>query len=126
MACEGTVLRVEQGTSFARQITWEKPKVPADPNDPFEPVDLTGCEMLMQVRLEPGSPVIIELSTDDGQILITDALGGIFTMSLTPAETAALTPGWYKFDLLVTFPNTDVVRLLEGTFHVSPSVTVWP
>jgi hypothetical protein len=59
---------------------------------------------------------------------ITNAAGGIATISLTNTQTDALkAPGRYVYDVEISFvdsdANTIVERVLEGKIHVTPSVT---
>jgi len=55
---------------------------------------------------------------------ITGNSNGQITMSMTAANTAALTPGRYVFDLIITNSvDNSVTRVIEGTAIVLPSVT---
>lgn len=55
---------------------------------------------------------------------ITGNSNGQITMSMTAANTAALTPGRYVFDLIITNSvDKSVTRVIEGTAIVLPSVT---
>ena len=55
---------------------------------------------------------------------ITGNANGQITMSMTAANTAALTPGRYVFDLIITNSvDNSVTRVIEGTAIVLPSVT---
>lgn len=96
--------------------------------DPLEPWDLTGCTLRAQVRKYTGSPDLIAEIT----CTITDAAAGEVMLSLTAAQTAAIdAPGnsWkdakvYAWDLLLTTPSGKLIRLLNGSFAVSPRGTV--
>lgn len=55
---------------------------------------------------------------------ITGNANGQITLSMTAANTAALTPGRYVFDLIITNSvDNSVTRVIEGTATVLPSVT---
>jgi hypothetical protein len=55
---------------------------------------------------------------------ITGNANGQITLSMTAANTAALTPGRYVFDLVITNSvDNSVTRVIEGTAIVLPSVT---
>ena len=55
---------------------------------------------------------------------ITGNANGQITLSMTAANTAALTPGRYVFDLIITNSvDNSVTRVIEGTAIVLPSVT---
>lgn len=55
---------------------------------------------------------------------ITGNSNGQITLSMTAANTSALTPGRYVFDLVITNSvDNSVTRVIEGTAIVLPSVT---
>ena len=55
---------------------------------------------------------------------ITGNANGQITLSMTAANTAALTPGRYVYDLVITNSvDNSVTRVVEGTAVVLPSVT---
>jgi hypothetical protein len=85
-------------------------------------VNLTDYSAKMQVRAATDASVLVELSTDNGKIVITPALGKL-TLTLTSAQTTALTSGKYFYDLNLTAPDTTVTKILEGVFLVNDSVT---
>jgi hypothetical protein len=55
---------------------------------------------------------------------ITGNANGQITLSMSAANTAALTPGRYVYDLIITNSiDNSVTRVVEGTAVVLPSVT---
>jgi hypothetical protein len=117
MACGRTTYDTDlpQGATFTRTLTW-KTGVPATP------VNLAGYTARMQVRRAPGSPLIVELTTENGRITLGGAAGTI-DLSIDAATTAAITPALYSYDLeLVT--GATVYRLVEGKLNVTPNITV--
>lgn len=76
----------------------------------------------MQVRQFTDSAVTVELSTDNGKIVIAPGLGQI-NMTLTAAQTAALDANTYQYDLNLTDPSGNVYKILQGSFVVNNSVT---
>ena len=55
---------------------------------------------------------------------ITGNANGQITLSMTAANSAALTPGRYVYDLIITNSvDNAVTRVVEGTAVVLPSVT---
>lgn len=55
---------------------------------------------------------------------ITGNANGQITLSMTAANSAALTPGRYVYDLIITNSvDNSVTRVVEGTAVVLPSVT---
>ena len=56
--------------------------------------------------------------------IITGNANGQITLSMTAANSAALTPGRYVYDLIITNSvDNSVTRVVEGTAVVLPSVT---
>lgn len=86
-------------------------------------VDVTGYTAVMTVKYSPSSDTSITvLSTDNGRISV-GTTNGMFTLTLTAGQTAALAAGNYVYDLEVTAPDSTVTRLLEGGFIVYEGVT---
>jgi len=56
--------------------------------------------------------------------VVTGNANGEITLSMTAANTAALTPGRSVFDLLITAPTSGIkTRVVEGIIVISPGVT---
>jgi len=108
-------IAVYQGTTFQLSPIWKVDNLP---------VDLTGYTASMQVRqFVDSASVLVELSTANGKIVITSALGQI-NLTLTSSQTAALSPaGNYLYDLNLTSPGGYVYKILQGAFVVNASVT---
>lgn len=88
-------------------------------------VDLTGCVLKLQVRERIGAAaVLLELSTANGGIVLTDAANGYYALGLDAADTAAM--AWSKGigDLEITFADGTVRRVWRAKFVVSPEVTL--
>ena len=54
---------------------------------------------------------------------ITNATGGVVTISLTATATNALKAGRYVYDVEITSPTSVVTRIVEGQVEVTPGVT---
>ena len=58
---------------------------------------------------------------------VSNATGGIATMSLTNTQTDALKAGRYVYDVELSFQDSDgdtiIERILEGKITITPSVT---
>jgi hypothetical protein len=54
---------------------------------------------------------------------VTGTANGEVTLRVTAANTAALTPGRYVYDVIITSPTSVVTRVVEGIVTVLPSVT---
>jgi tRNA threonylcarbamoyladenosine modification (KEOPS) complex Pcc1 subunit len=74
----------------------------------------------MQVRPTVVSEtIIIELTTENGRITLLD---NTITLDITADDTEALPTGAYKYDLEIQ-TGAEVIRLVQGSFTVSPEVT---
>lgn len=84
---------------------------------------LTGYTARMQIRREIDSTTsLLELSTENGRIVIYSGLGTI-ELKLSAAETTALTRGGY-YDLeIVKTATGEVQKVLRGEFRLEKEVT---
>ena len=106
-------ITVYKGTTFQLSPVWKVDNLP---------VNLTGYTADMQVRQFTDSAITIELSTANGRAVINAGLGQV-VLTLTAAETAALTANNYQYDLNLTSPDGYVYKILQGAFVVNNSVT---
>jgi hypothetical protein len=83
---------------------------------------LTDCKARAQVRDSTLNEKIIDFTTENGKIVI-DAVLGTIELSLTPTETAALTPQMAKWDLEVVKLDGNVDPFLEGDCFIGAEVT---
>jgi hypothetical protein len=85
-------------------------------------VDMTGYTARMQVRetIESAS-FAIELTTENGRILIDEALGEV-NLLISAADTSSLTAGSYVYDLELV-SGSRVTRLIQGRFVVDRGTT---
>ena len=106
---------IEQGTSLIKSIVWK------DSNGVV--VNLTGYTARMQIRETVDSDaVLLELSTDNGNITITPTQGKI-TLEFSPTDTSG---EWWtrgRYDLELTSGSDFVTRLLKGKVTLSKEVT---
>lgn len=85
------------------------------------PLDLTGCQIRMQIRNDYGGRVYLDLrSISADQIIITDAVNGIFRIVPRIIDLDAKT---YKYDIQITFPSGEIRTWIEGLFTVINDVT---
>lgn len=85
------------------------------------PVDLTGATARMQIRDNPGGLLLVELSTENGGLVIAGA--GTIERHITAAATAAFTWTAGVYDLEVSYADGTVHRYFEGAVTVIPEVT---
>ena len=109
-------ITVEQGATFERTITVADDGVARD---------ISGYTIRMQVRKRRSdTDTFLDIDTTSGEIAITDAANGIFTITLSATTTAALAEvSGYRYDLELEDGSGVVTRLLEGSFRVSAEVT---
>jgi len=87
------------------------------------PIDITGYDVLMQVRLTPESAtVVLEISTGNGYAVVSGPEGKI-SISVPSDITAALEPGVYVYDLDIIDLSSNSQRLIEGQFEITAEVS---
>ncbi len=117
-------LTIDQGTTLRFSVTVMRDTGDIDPDgQPVrEPYDFTGCTARMQIRERPGTTILAEASTEDGGITF-DATAGKIDIHLTDDQTDAITATVARYDVEVTYPSGDVLRVLQGPVTCSPSIT---
>ena len=70
------------------------------------------------MRKHPGSS-----SATNFQTSIINAASGRIRVGLTTSQTAALKPGRFMYDVLITDTSGEVTRVLEGAVLVREGVT---
>ena len=104
-------ITIEQGANLTSTITVNDAQGDA--------VNLTTYSASSQIRKSYYSS-----SANTITATVTGNSNGQITLSMTAANTAALTPGRYVFDLIITnSTDNSVTRVIEGTAIVLPSVT---
>lgn len=73
------------------------------------PLNLTGYDVLSQMRKHAGSSSVVSLGAT-----VYDALHGQVRVGLSKTETGALRPGRYVYDVLVINTLGKTERVLEG------------
>lgn len=111
-------LIIYRGSTFSKTFQWKTGETPT-------PVDLTGCSIKMQIRENPGTAILDELSTANSRITITDAVNGKFSLKVSNSESTSYTFSSGKYDIEITFPGTlDVYRVIQGTVTIDQEITV--
>ena len=101
---------MEQGATFTRQLTVK---------ENTSALNLTGYSVASLMRSTHDSSTVVGTFT----CTISNASGGIISMSMTPAVTGAVEEGIYVYDLEITSSSGTVTRLLEGQITATPEVT---
>ena len=106
---------IDQGAQYTTQIIW------ADSSG--NPINLTGYTAAMQLRLQAASPdpSALNLTSSNGGITITP-LAGEMDILMTTAQSGALNPGFYVYDLEIALSGV-VTRIIQGQITVSAQVT---
>jgi CYTH domain-containing protein len=105
-----------QGATFSRTILWRDPAK--------KPILMQGYTARMQVRKTTDSPVVLELTTENGRISLHETNGEISLV--VPDEIMTSIPeDKYLYDLELIGPTADiyVYKLLQGNFVVRSEVT---
>jgi len=109
---------VFQGATFNQTLFYET-------GEPSAPVNLAGFTAKMHIRSKPESKaLILELSTDNGRIVLNEATGSI-RLSISASDTANLSvcdKAVYDLELYDTANNV-TTRILQGNVIISPEVT---
>lgn len=103
----------EQGATFNLVLTWRNPD--------GTPIDLTGYAAVMRVAATKGGTLLLNPTTQNGQITLGGALGTVM-IDLSNTVTAALTPGQCVYELDLISPSGMVTRLVEGPFIIDAQV----
>lgn len=93
--------------------------------DSGKPVDFTGYTATAQVREKPTSAVLYQFKDDYSTpywIEWVDKAKGNLKLTITSANTANMTAGVAKYDIILK-SNTNTVILLEGQFRVVDTIT---
>jgi hypothetical protein len=88
------------------------------------PITIFNAALRLQFRASADSNVILlELSTANGGIVITDAFNGKFDVAITAAATALMTFETCVYDLELTDSSNVVKTLVAGTVFLHKDVT---
>jgi hypothetical protein len=107
---------VDQGATLLRSL--------AIKNSAKKPISVAGYTARMQVREKSSSTtVVLLLTTENGGIELNPTAGTVLIIG-TPAQTAALTPTSYAYDLELEETATGIVtKIIQGNLTVRPEVT---
>lgn len=118
-------LVIEKGATFSRIFTWKIPSATNPTSCP--PLNLTGYTARAQIRatVAAADPPAIDLTSSPAAGLVLGGVAGTITMTITAAQTSALTltNNVGVWDIELTAPDSSVVRLLEGSVELRPDVT---
>ena len=101
---------IDQGATFTRQLTVK---------ENGSAMNLTGYSVASLMRSTHDSSTVVGTFA----CTISNASGGIITMSMTASATGAIEEAIYVYDLEIASGSGTVTRLLEGEVTVNPEVT---
>lgn len=103
-------ITIEQGATFSTKLNVE---------DAYNsPIDLTGYSASSMMRKSYQSSTAYNLIAT-----VTGTANGEITLSMSSANTAALSAGRYVYDLIIDDGANTITRVVEGIATVLPSVT---
>jgi hypothetical protein len=103
-------LTVDQGTDFTASV---------DVTDTDgDALNLTGFTVAGQVRRSYYSSTATNLTC-----AVANATSGVITVSLSAAQSDAMKPGRYVYDVEITNSGAVKTRVLEGQLEIMPGVT---
>ena len=103
---------VNTGTTFSQSFTLESINTNSV-------LDLTDYTIKSEMRKHPGSTTGVTTFTST----IASAAGGVVTIGLSTNQTAALKPGRYVYDIILTDDDGIRDRVVEGMVIVSQGAT---
>lgn len=80
--------------------------------------NLSGYQADLQVRSGPGAAILLEASTGNGQIVLTNT-----AITISFPGPSITTQGQYQYELKLTDTSGLVSKPIGGVFVISPSVT---
>jgi hypothetical protein len=83
--------------------------------------DITGSEIICQIRTQPNSPIIHEWKTGANITVVNEIIGSIILNKITEFKPNA---GNYVYDLQIKFANGDTETYLKGNSKVIQDITV--
>lgn len=116
---------VDQGATKKISLTYRfQSGVDENEAPVYEPYSLSGCAARMQVRPAVNQPVLIDLSTEAGSIVVEPGgVQGRIDIVMSATQTSALEVRKAVYDLELVWPSGEVTRLIQGKVTISPNVT---
>lgn len=102
-------LKAQQGDTFTRKFSFTKDSLP---------LDLSGYQLKLSVKDLLGVTVLEWLNAD-----FTLISTGVYTITKTATETAAVFPGVYAYDLQITTPTGEQRTWVYGQFIIEQQTT---
>lgn len=108
-------LNIDQGSRYSKVVQVN--------DDAGDPRILTGYSAELHIKRTIDSPTtLLELSSPASGLTI-NAIAGQITITISTAQTTAMTWATGVYDLRITDGTSESERILEGDVSVSPQVT---
>ena len=101
---------IEQGATFSRVLTLQ---------ENGSAMSLSGYSAASQFRSTHESSTVVGTITST----ISNASGGVITLSMTATQTGAIEEGIYVYDIEITSGAGSITRILQGKVTVTANVT---
>jgi len=108
-------ITIEQGETFIQPFLFR-----VTDGDPIDISELQ--EIRMQAR-DPAGTVKFEATIANEKFEVSEEDDGVFTLTITPAQSLAIDPGSFEYDLFLVWSPTNAKRLLYGRFEVTAAIT---
>jgi len=101
---------VEQGATFTRTLTLQENS---------SAMNLTGYSAASQMRSTADTSTVAGTFT----ATVSNASGGVITLSMTATQTGNIEEGIYVYDIEITSGAGSITRILQGKVTVTANVT---
>lgn len=109
-------ISLDQGSTFNLSMSYK--------DSANNVLSLKGVSATMQIRSTlSASAKLLEISTDDMSQVWVSPTGDTLNIKIPSSLTSLLPPSMAVYDVEVTFPNGDVVKLLKGRCRIIGEVT---
>ena len=89
-----------------------------------EALDITGATIQWRVATRPGQAPLVTATTSNRLVDITDATGGLATITVPYASHSSATPATYLHEARVELASGEVTVQFRGTLTVYDSIFV--
>ena len=103
--------KITQGDSFELQLTYR------DEDD--NAIDLTGYQILIEVRDKPGGSILSAVCTIGDGILIPSPANGVIDINISPRKTSLFNYPRASYQIQGTDQYGNKVTFLQGWFQVN-------
>jgi len=103
--------RVTQGETFPLELQYQDP----DEN----PIDITGINIVMEIKDKPGGNVLCARLTVGDGITISDPTTGVMEITISPERTRVFNYPRAAYEILGTDQYGENILFLQGWFEVS-------